>query len=244
MLEIVVCDDDEDDLNYTVNILHEIFKNQNIGYNIRSFLSANEMLDNIRRLDIGVLDISMEELNGIKLGRNLKEKFPDVKLIYTTSYEEYCMQAINDAHAFSFLCKPLNNQEMEKQIIEVLSHMPVTAIEKEFYNVTNSKGKKYITIKLKLHDILYFEYVKRSRKVSIVLADETYEYECIFEKLAEELQQYDFAVNSRGNLVNLRHIEKIKGFTIYLDNGKELQIAQKRSVDFKEKMNVFLQKNS
>ena len=27
--------------------------------------------------------------HGIKLGRKLKEKFPDVKLVYITSYEEY-----------------------------------------------------------------------------------------------------------------------------------------------------------
>lgn len=77
-----------------------------------------------------------------------------------------------------------------------------------------------------------------------MLADETYEYACIFEKLVEELQQYDFAVNCRGNLVNLRHIEKIKGFIIYLDNGKELQIAQKRIADFRLSMNEFLQRNS
>lgn len=242
MLEIVVCDDDIADLDYAVNILHEIFISQKIGYNIRTFVSANEMLDNIRKIDIGVLDISMEEFNGIKLGRKLKEKFPNVKLIYITNYEEYCMQAINEAHAFSFLCKPLDNQKMEKQIMEVLSHMPYDSLEKEFYKVTDSEGKEYISIKLKLYDIIYFEYIKRSRKVSIVLADETYEYECIFEKLVEELKQYDFAINCRGNLVNLRHIKKIKGFSIYLDNGKELQIAQKRSIDFKEKMNAFLQK--
>lgn len=244
MLEIAVCDDDVADLEDAVNILHEIFKSQNIDYNIRTFLSANEMLDNIRKLDIGVLDISMEELNGIKLGRNLQEKFPDVKLIYITSYEEYCMQVINEVHAFSFLCKPLDYHKMEKQIIEVLSQMSEVVIEKEFYNVTDSRGKEHLALKLKLNDILCFEYIKRSRKVSIVLADETYEYECIFEKLVEELQQYDFVVNCRGNLVNLRHIEKIKGFYIYLDNGKILQIAQKRSAGFKEKMNMFLQRNS
>ena len=51
-------------------------------------------------------------------------------------------------------------------------------------------------------------------------------------------------VNCRGNLVNLRHIEKIKGFIIYMDNGKELQIAQRRSNDFREEVNKFLQKNS
>ena len=45
-------------------------------------------------------------------------------------------------------------------------------------------------------------------------SDITYEYDCIFEKLVEELQPYDFVVNCRGNLVNLRHIEKIKDFII------------------------------
>ena len=110
--------------------------------------------------------------------------------------------------------------------------------------MTDSKQREYASIKLKLEDILYFEYIKRQRKAEIVLTDETYECECVFEKLVEELQQYDFVVNCRGNLVNLSYIEKIKGFSIFLDNGKELQIAQKRIVDFRTKMNEFLQRNS
>lgn len=214
MIEIAVCDDDANDLDYAVNILHEIFTAQNIGYHIKTFLSANEMLNDIRKIDIGILDIAMNELNGIKLGRKLKEKFPNVKLIYITSYEEYCMQAINDVHAFSFLCKPLDSCKMQKQIIEVLNGIPNNIIEKEFYKVTDSKQREYASIKLKLEDILYFEYIKRQRKAEIVLTDETYECECVFEKLVEELQQYDFVVNCRGNLVNLSHIEKIKGFSL------------------------------
>ncbi len=244
MIEIAVCDDDANDLNQAVNMLHEIFATQNIGYNIKTFLSANEMLDNIKKIDIGILDIAMNELNGIKVGRKLREKFPDVKLIYITSFEEYCMEAINDVHAFSFLCKPLDNRKMQKQIMEVLNGISNDAIEKEFYKVTDSKKKEYVSIKLKLEDILYFEYIKRQRKAAIVLENETYECECVFEKLVEELRQYDFVVNCRGNLVNLSHIEKIKGFSIYLDNGKELSIAQKRIVDFRLSMNEFLQRNS
>lgn len=244
MIEIAVCDDDANDLNYAVDILHEIFAAQNIGYNIKTFLSAHEMLDSVKNIDIGILDIAMKELNGIKLGRKLKEKFPNIKLIYITSYEEYCIQAINDVHAFSFLCKPLDNHKMQNQILEVLSGIPNSTIEKEFYRVTDSKQTEYASIKLKLEDILYFEYVKRQRKAEIVLSDETYECECVFEKLVEELQQYDFVVNCRGNLVNLCHVEKIKGFSLYLDNGKELQIAQKRIVDFRTKMNEFLQRNA
>ena len=111
------------------------------------------MLENISRIDIGILDISMEELNGIKLGRKLKEKFPDVKLVYITSYEEYCMQVINEVHAFSFLCKPLEYDKLELQILELLNQLPDAIVEKNFYKVTDSNGKEYLSIKLKLRDM-------------------------------------------------------------------------------------------
>ena len=129
MLEIVVCDDDIADLECAVTMLHKIFTSQKIAYHIEKFMSANQMLENISRIDIGILDISMEELNGIKLGRKLKEKFPDVKLVYITSYEEYCMQVINEVHAFSFLCKPLEYDKLELQILELLNQLPDSAVE-------------------------------------------------------------------------------------------------------------------
>ena len=129
MLEIAVCDDDMADLECAVNMLHKIFTSQKIAYHIEKFMSANQMLENISNIDIGILDISMEELNGIKLGRKLKEKFPDVKLVYITSYEEYCMQVINEVHAFSFLCKPLEYDKLELQILELLNQLPDSAVE-------------------------------------------------------------------------------------------------------------------
>ena len=129
MLEIVVCDDDIADLECAVNMLHKIFTSQKIAYHIEQFASANQMLENISNIDIGILDISMEELNGIKLGRKLKEKFPDVKLVYITSYEEYCMRVINEVHAFSFLCKPLEYDKLEMQMLELLDQLPDSAVE-------------------------------------------------------------------------------------------------------------------
>ena len=73
MLEIAVCDDDMADLERAVTMLHKIFTSQQIAYHIEQFVSANQMLENISNIDIGILDISMEELNGIKLGRKLKK---------------------------------------------------------------------------------------------------------------------------------------------------------------------------
>lgn len=244
MLEIVVCDDNTDDLNDMEALLQDIFSEQRIECEIKTFVSANALLGNMKKIDIGILDIVMSEQNGIDLGRKLKEKFPGIRLIYTTSFEQYVLQAINDVHAYSYLCKPINKEELKKQMVELINKFSNKMLKKDFYNVTDSKNKEYAVVKLNLKDILYFEYIKRSRKVSIVLEDETYEYDCAFESIVDEFEQHGFAVNCRGNLVNLSHIVKIKGYTVFLDSGMELLISQRRIRNFKKLLNNFLQKNS
>jgi DNA-binding LytR/AlgR family response regulator len=222
MLEIAICDDDKADLNFVIEIVREIFKHNEIEYNLQAFDSAKEMLGKVKRIDIAILDISMEELNGIELGRVLKTHYPKVKLIYTTSFEEYYMQAINDAHAFSFLCKPLEMDKLQKQLLDLIKEISYSKYskEKKFYQVLDDKMKELPVVKLRLNDIIYFEYLKSMRKVSIVLEERTYKCSYVMEKLAEELESYGFSTNCRGQLVNLRYISKIKGYDIV--NGKPL----------------------
>ena len=200
------------------------------------------MLEKVNKLDIAMLDISMKEMNGIDLGRELKIRFPEVSVIYMTNYEQYCMQAINEVHAFSFLCKPLGKEEVKNQLEELVKKIKQSddKMEKVFYKISDSNGKEHPFIKLDLKNILYFEYIKTKRKIAIVFTNEVYEYAYVMEKLAGELEEYGFAVNCRGNLVNLRHIVKIKGYDIYMDNGQILALSQKRGVRFKEKMNEFI----
>ena len=74
MLEVAICDDDKEDLDKATLMLDKILSEYQVQYQIRSFLSANELLNSNDKIDIGILDISMEELGGITLGRKLKEK--------------------------------------------------------------------------------------------------------------------------------------------------------------------------
>ena len=152
MLEIVVCDDDIADLECAVTMLHKIFTSQKIAYHIEQFASANQMLENISNIDIGILDISMEELNGIKLGRKLRKKFPDVKLVYITSYEEYCMQVITKFTHFHFYVSHWNMINWKRRCWNCWINCRIPE-QKGFYKVTDSNGKEYLSIKLKLRDI-------------------------------------------------------------------------------------------
>lgn len=241
MLEIAVCDDNGKDLNAITEILHEICAEIKQEYHVSVFQSPNDMLDRQTKIDIGILDIVMPECNGIDLGKKLKEKFGEIVLIYTTSYEEYCRQAINKVHAFSFLVKPLDKVELKEQIIECVQGTKEHEQDREFIfeNVKDGNGDVIPIVRLKAKDILYCEYVKLQREISIVLENEVYFYAAVFERLSEQLQNYGFAVNCRGSIVNLSHIKRLKGYTIYLDNGEELLLTQKRVSDFKEKMNTY-----
>lgn len=241
MLQIAICDDEDEALKTLSEMLDDILIKNNIEYHLQKFISANALLHEIQQLDIAILDISMYEMDGIELGRKLKTKFPNLKLIYTTSFEQYCIQAINEVHAFSFLCKPVEKEKLTKQLMEVLEQInSKESLEKSFYMVTDHTGKEYAVIKLRLKDIIYFESVKSTRKIKIVLEDMVYEFSYVMEKLADELKDLGFGVNCRGCLVNFCHIVKIKGYGIHMDNDIVLRLSQKRVAKFKELLNHFL----
>lgn len=241
LIYVVVCDDDINDLNKLTEILSSIFVQYETNYDLKTFQSPVDLLEKIDQVDIAILDISMGCMNGIDLGKKLKAEFPEVKIIYTTSYEEYCLQVINEIHAFSFLCKPVQKSELEKQILDLLKRpKSVEDTEMIFYKASNIKGDEFPVLKLRIKDIVCFEYVKSKRRITMVLYDKEYEISYVMKNLITKFERYGFAVNCRGNLVNLRHIVKIKGYNIYLDNGKILALSQKRAVEFKEKLNLFL----
>lgn len=245
MTEIVICDDDRGDLEHIVNLLQEILSGYKREYHIRSFISAAELLETVKELHIAILDISLGAINGIELGEKVKARYPGAEIIYITSYKQYCLQAINKVHAYSFLCKQVEKKELEKQVLELLENRNkcTEKHEKVFEKILNSQGKEYPSLKLRLEDILYFEYIKTTRRAAIIMEKETYEYPCVMEKLAGELEDYGFAVTCRGNLINLRHVVKIKGYEIYMDNGGVLPLSQRRVADVKGKLNDFLNNN-
>lgn len=245
MIEIAICDDDPADLKMISQIVSEVCLKEAIDYKLTTYSSGKEMLEQTYSMDIGILDISMRELNGIDLGMELRKRFPEVKLIYVTGYEQYCQQVINKVHAFSFITKPVKYENVRNQMIELLDHMEtdISGRKREFYNVTTSDKKEVEVLNLDLKDILYFEYIKTERKIKIICSHNCYKFSYVMEKLTEELKDFGFEVNCRGMLVNMRHIRKVKGYVLYMDNGQELALSQKRKADFVKKINIFMNNN-
>lgn len=246
MIEIAICDDNSADLNTISKMVCEICLNEVIDYHLKTYSSGEEMLDQTYSLDIGILDVLIRDWNGIDLGKELKKRFPEAKLIYITRQEQYCQQVINQVHAFSFFTKPVLYENLRDQIIEVLDDMEEDASgrKRKFYHAMTSDKREIEVLTLNLKDILYFEYIKSERKIKIVCKNDFYEISYVMEKLANELRKFGFEVNCRGMLVNMGYVRKVKGYSLLMDNGQELVLAQKRKADFMKRWNEFMHRDS
>ena len=64
-------------------------------------------------IDFALLDIEMPQLNGIALGRKLKEINPGIILIYVSGYDKYLQEAMFDIKADYYILKPYNHEDVE-----------------------------------------------------------------------------------------------------------------------------------
>lgn len=69
-------------------------------------------------VDLAVLDVEMPELDGIRLGKKIKECRPKIELIYLTAYREYAYDAYQ-LYAGAYILKPFNRADIEKALARV-----------------------------------------------------------------------------------------------------------------------------
>jgi two-component system response regulator YesN len=97
-------------------------------------LEALEVAENTRP-DLVVSDIRMPKMDGIELAEKLIEKYPNVKVIFLTAYNEfeYARQAVRIGVS-DYLLKPFSDGELEGSIQRLLHlhpNAPATSTELE-----------------------------------------------------------------------------------------------------------------
>lgn len=64
-------------------------------------------------IDVAFLDVTMPEMNGIELAKELKKLDSSIEIIYVTGYEEYALEAFK-VGGRAFLTKPYTEEELEE----------------------------------------------------------------------------------------------------------------------------------
>ena len=63
-------------------------------------------------IEFAVLDVEMAELNGIELGKRLKELYPELVLVYVTGYSQYIVETLKIKADYCIM-KPYDHYDIE-----------------------------------------------------------------------------------------------------------------------------------
>lgn len=90
------------------------------GETIVGFQDPREAYDYAKEhtCDVAFLDIEMTDINGIMLGKMLKELNPQINLIYVTAYSNYGMEAFS-LHASGYVLKPVTAEAIQRELKEI-----------------------------------------------------------------------------------------------------------------------------
>lgn len=120
-MHILAVDDERAALEALIGELKSVFPEEEIHGEKKpseAIIWAKALLESKNALDYAFLDIQLRNANGIELARQLKELFPEVRLIFCTAYSEYAFDAFG-LYAKGYLLKPI----LASDIVKVLNEM-------------------------------------------------------------------------------------------------------------------------
>ncbi len=228
LLNIFLCDDNAEHLHSLSDTILRLTGEYHIQ--LKQFSSSRELFEHLQKTDVRndefpdliFMDIEMPGMDGITLGKKIKEISSDIRLVFVTAFAEYAIKGY-EANAFRYLLKPVSRDDFRKLFADL--------------EAENAKSKKIVIksgdgeILLSIHDIIY---ISAEDKYTIVYTKNNYYI------TDESLKQYESKLVSHGffrihrkYLVNMYHHKSITGNKLLLGHNIELPLSRRKADDYK-----------
>lgn len=225
MLRIAICDDDEAELRKIEHLVNEYMTEKDFQQEISTFNNPDDLIKMCEKepYAIYILDIVMPMVNGIELGKEIRQKDQECQIIYTTTAPEYALESFA-AHPLNYLIKPV-----EKEILFTTLGIAVSKVEKNVDDTITVKTKDGIRIlrvamilccEYREHRIIY--YLRSGEQLLSVTTRTGFK-----EQLAPLLVKQNFIQCHAAFVCNMKFIERMTGYGFDMQGGTEVPISKK-----------------
>ena len=236
-LYCVICDDEKEFRAHLKAQLSVFAREYGIEICVREYENGDALLRSGLKEKILFLDIDMEGKNGLEAGQEIWQKNRDIRIIYITNLGDIMSKktAQNRIHAFAYLEKPVRREDLFAQLCDICAEIQEKE-RKELKIHLQVIGKGRMTFSVK--NICYFEVVNGRIKTVIDVIEKKgngreYFVQDTLTNIEEKLREYGFALSHKAFLVNMRYVQRIREYTVYMLNGDKLPLSQKRSPEFR-----------
>lgn len=229
-IRIAICDDEKIVCNAVEKMVENVSNTLGIGITVDVFYSGESFVEYLAKghnYDFVLLDIELYELNGIDVGRYLRDDLGNfhTQIIFISSKDTYAMQLFS-VQPLDFLVKPLNEEKITGVIRRGLDMM---GMPKEELVCCVNRSMECISCS----EILYL--VSSGRKVKVICINSQIEY---YGKLSDELKKLPnyFCQVHNSYIINYRAIKKYLPTVVIMNNNDEIPISRKFVKDFKSQV--------
>lgn len=177
-----------DDEPYIVDWVYELFQqHQELDLDIYKANSGLEALELLKRakIDIVLTDISMPDLNGLELLKEIKQSWPLCKVIFLTAHDEFEYAHIANKGGVTYLLKTESDDEIVKAVKKAIDEMDNFIKQEEL--VRNAKRQMEKTLPI----------LQREFLLEVIKAGDDYPIE------QNQLDELGINLDARGDLLLL-----------------------------------------
>ena len=225
----------EDDLNAAENLktaLKRYGSENGLDFEIIHYTDAETFLKkyNQERPSIVFFDIELPNINGMDAARQLRERDDAVVIIFVTKMVQFAQRGY-EVNALDFLIKPIIYDDFHMKMLRAV-------------NVAKAREVKTILVpadsgffRVPSDKIVFVEVAGHSIKYQ--LTDGVVEARGTLSGAQEKLSGHGFLRCNSCYLVNVRYIESVRGYDLYI-GGHILKISRPRRKDFvKQLMDLY-----
>ena len=215
-MKIIVCDDEPAIRQQIQTLIHIRYPDATV----LSMESADALLKN-PNADLIMLDIQMDNVNGIEAARRLRAEGMNRPIIFITAIKDYIFDAY-DLDAFWYLLKPIEKDQFYHVLDKAIKAIENAANKNEEVLVFETKKQKY---SVAISQILYAESI--GKKIVLHTYNGLIEIYGSMRDMEEKLGD-GFVRSHRGYLVNMSKISSYSSEGITLSNGDVVYLARDR----------------
>ncbi len=221
-LIIAICDDEQQFVDNIKQHLNFYSNDKNIDFEIYTFSSGIDLLNSNKKFNIAILDVEMPDIDGIELGKKLREANKQIVLMYITAYKKYLDQALN-LNAARFFEKPIDSRRFYDGLDNAIMRIDNTTIN--FFLKDKSSS-----VRISADDIIYIEIEQIGhRKTKVVTKDAVYISSNKISFWEEKLVSTMFVKTHKSYIVNLNYVTKHENNCLIMDNNEDYIVPVSRS---------------
>jgi DNA-binding LytR/AlgR family response regulator len=238
-IEIAVCDDSIVELMMEAAMLRRYGDGRNdVATEVTAFSSSGDFIRSLegdRHYDICVLDMMMPGLNGIDVGRRIRDISMSAVIIYITSSPDYALDAFG-VFAEQYLIKPVGARKLYGILDRIYDRL-VPAVA----DVFSVKTQDFV-INLRCGDIEYIENAGRFMKVHTSdgrTIESAYMRSAFAEQLLPLLRRSDFLRTHQSFVVNMTHVAAAGANYVVTSSGTRIPVSRRHAPEVKKKFHEY-----